>query len=200
MDRPKCTARVGSKSKASQATSLAGIETKVGARTSTLSWTACSARAIASSTSLTWCAGTGLHITTVILSSDSAGSSQSSLRTRTWGLGHALTPTASSPCQCTSAPKSPSARLSTPRCLSVTILTVSSSTTERLGECYVKHNNIMFQCGSEYKWDEFCFQVQYMPGKTPLVGWLKGYMVPELMGIQVFSLKCWHTRGLIYRF
>ena len=29
-----------------------------------------------------------------------------------------------------------------------------------------------------------------MPGKTPLVGWLKGYMVPELMGIQVFSLKC----------
>ena len=24
-----------------------------------------------------------------------------------------------------------------------------------------------------------------MPGKTPLVGWLKGYMVPELMGIQV---------------
>ena len=28
-------------------------------------------------------------------------------------------------------------------------------------------------------------QVHYMPGKTPLVGWLKGYMVPELMGIQV---------------
>jgi len=28
-------------------------------------------------------------------------------------------------------------------------------------------------------------EVHYMPGKTPLVGWLKGYMVPELMGIQV---------------
>ena len=24
-----------------------------------------------------------------------------------------------------------------------------------------------------------------MPGKTPLVGWIKGYMVPELMGIEV---------------
>ena len=24
-----------------------------------------------------------------------------------------------------------------------------------------------------------------MPGKTPLVGWIKGYMVPELMGISV---------------
>jgi len=28
-------------------------------------------------------------------------------------------------------------------------------------------------------------EVHYMPGKTPLVGWLKGYMVPELMGIPV---------------
>ena len=28
-------------------------------------------------------------------------------------------------------------------------------------------------------------QVHYMPGKTPLVGWIKGYMVPELMGIEV---------------
>jgi len=28
-------------------------------------------------------------------------------------------------------------------------------------------------------------QVHYMPGKTPLVGWLKGYMVPELLDIQV---------------
>lgn len=27
--------------------------------------------------------------------------------------------------------------------------------------------------------------VHYMPGKTPLVGWLKGYMVPELLNIQV---------------
>ena len=24
-----------------------------------------------------------------------------------------------------------------------------------------------------------------MPGKTPLVGWIKGYMVPELLGIEV---------------
>lgn len=28
-------------------------------------------------------------------------------------------------------------------------------------------------------------QVHYMPGYTPLVGWLKGYMVPELLNIQV---------------
>merc|ERR1719150_3415524 len=28
-------------------------------------------------------------------------------------------------------------------------------------------------------------EVHYMPGKTPLVGWIKGYMVPELMGIEV---------------
>lgn len=28
-------------------------------------------------------------------------------------------------------------------------------------------------------------QVHYMPGKTPLVGWIKGYMVPELLAIDV---------------
>lgn len=28
-------------------------------------------------------------------------------------------------------------------------------------------------------------QVHYMPGKTPLVGWIKGYMVPELLEIEV---------------
>ena len=28
-----------------------------------------------------------------------------------------------------------------------------------------------------------------MPGKTPLVGWIKGYMVPELLGIEVDSIK-----------
>jgi len=28
-------------------------------------------------------------------------------------------------------------------------------------------------------------QVHYMPGYTPLVGWLKGFMVPELLNIQV---------------
>lgn len=28
-------------------------------------------------------------------------------------------------------------------------------------------------------------QVQYLPGHTPLVGWLKGYMVPEMLGIAV---------------
>jgi len=28
-------------------------------------------------------------------------------------------------------------------------------------------------------------QVHYMPGKTPLVGWIKGYMVPELLDIPV---------------
>merc|ERR1711962_1265153 len=27
--------------------------------------------------------------------------------------------------------------------------------------------------------------VHYTPGKTPLVGWIKGYMVPELLGIEV---------------
>ena len=42
-------------------------------------------------------------------------------------------------------------------------------------------------------------QVHYMPGKTPLVGWIKGYMVPELMGIEVciesfqkFCHECFH--------
>ena len=29
-----------------------------------------------------------------------------------------------------------------------------------------------------------------MPGKTPLVGWIKGYMVPELMGIEVNIGDC----------
>ena len=28
-------------------------------------------------------------------------------------------------------------------------------------------------------------QVHYLPGSTPLVGWLKGYMVPEMLGIEV---------------
>ena len=27
-----------------------------------------------------------------------------------------------------------------------------------------------------------------MPGRTPLVGWLKAYMVPELMDIQVADI------------
>ena len=31
-------------------------------------------------------------------------------------------------------------------------------------------------------------QVHYMPGRTPLVGWLKAYMVPELMDIQVADI------------
>jgi len=28
-------------------------------------------------------------------------------------------------------------------------------------------------------------EVHYVPGRTPLIGWLKGYMVPDMMGIQV---------------
>jgi hypothetical protein len=28
-----------------------------------------------------------------------------------------------------------------------------------------------------------------MPGKTPLVGWLKGFMVPELLDIPVSKLS-----------
>ena len=32
-------------------------------------------------------------------------------------------------------------------------------------------------------------QVHYMPGKTPLVGWIKGYMVPELLAIDVCQVK-----------
>ena len=28
-------------------------------------------------------------------------------------------------------------------------------------------------------------QVNYLPGSTPLVGWLKGYMVPELLNVEV---------------
>jgi len=31
-------------------------------------------------------------------------------------------------------------------------------------------------------------EVHYMPGRTPLVGWLKAYMVPELMDIQVADM------------
>ena len=27
--------------------------------------------------------------------------------------------------------------------------------------------------------------MNYLPGSTPLVGWLKGYMVPELLNVQV---------------
>ena len=30
-----------------------------------------------------------------------------------------------------------------------------------------------------------CRNVHYIPGKTPLVGWLKGFMVPELLDIPV---------------
>ena len=33
-------------------------------------------------------------------------------------------------------------------------------------------------------------KVHYMPGKTPLVGWIKGYMVPELLGIEVDDTDC----------
>ena len=29
--------------------------------------------------------------------------------------------------------------------------------------------------------------LNYMPGHTPLVGWLKGYMVPEMLGLSVSS-------------
>ena len=28
-------------------------------------------------------------------------------------------------------------------------------------------------------------QVHYLPGSTPLVGWLKGYMIPEMLEIGV---------------
>ena len=36
-----------------------------------------------------------------------------------------------------------------------------------------------------------------MPGRTPLVGWLKGYMVPELLEIQVDD-KLMEQRPEIY--
>ena len=36
-----------------------------------------------------------------------------------------------------------------------------------------------------FTFNKYDLQVHYMPGKTPLVGWIKGYMVPELMGIEV---------------
>ena len=39
-----------------------------------------------------------------------------------------------------------------------------------------------------------------MPGKTPLVGWLKGYMVPELMGIQVEFKRLTYKKAVIYCF
>lgn len=31
-------------------------------------------------------------------------------------------------------------------------------------------------------------RVNYLPGVTPLVGWLKGYMLPEMLNVQV-SIK-----------
>jgi hypothetical protein len=34
-------------------------------------------------------------------------------------------------------------------------------------------------------------QVHYVPGKTPLVGWIKGYMVPELLDIEVCQVSTW---------
>ena len=37
----------------------------------------------------------------------------------------------------------------------------------------------------KFTFNTYDLQVHYMPGKTPLVGWIKGYMVPELMGIEV---------------
>ena len=30
-------------------------------------------------------------------------------------------------------------------------------------------------------------RVNYLPGVTPLVGWLKGYMLPEMLNVQVRS-------------
>ena len=35
-----------------------------------------------------------------------------------------------------------------------------------------------------------------MPGKTPLVGWIKGYMVPELMGIEVIQIYIFSISSL----
>jgi snurportin-1 len=31
-------------------------------------------------------------------------------------------------------------------------------------------------------------RVHYLPGVTPLVGWLKGYMMPEMLNVQVINL------------
>ena len=31
----------------------------------------------------------------------------------------------------------------------------------------------------------YCKGAHYLPGQTPLVGWLKGFMVPEMLGIEV---------------
>jgi snurportin-1 len=31
-------------------------------------------------------------------------------------------------------------------------------------------------------------RVHYLPGVTPLVGWLKGYMLPEMLNVQVINL------------
>jgi snurportin-1 len=31
-------------------------------------------------------------------------------------------------------------------------------------------------------------RVHYLPGVTPLVGWLKGYMLPEMLNVQVSML------------
>jgi hypothetical protein len=39
-----------------------------------------------------------------------------------------------------------------------------------------------------------------MPGKTPLVGWLKGFMVPELLDIPVSKAVAGSSSKAAYQF
>jgi hypothetical protein len=49
-------------------------------------------------------------------------------------------------------------------------------------------------------------RVHYLPGVTPLVGWLKGYMLPEVLSIKVPSItfskcmNCFKVRKLFQHY
>ena len=127
----RCLAKVGNRLKVSPATCPEGTGIKTGGTPTPYSIVSI-ARATASSTSWTWCAGTGFNITTVIPSSDSPGSSRNLLKTRKWEPDQELIPTASNRCQSISVPGTPSKKPWTLRCRSVIILMDSWSITERL--------------------------------------------------------------------
>ena len=130
MGPPRCLAKVESKLKVSPATCRVGTGIRTGGTPTPYSIVSI-ARVTASSTSWTWCAGTGFNITTVIPSSDSPGSSRNLLKTRKWEQDPELIPTASNRCQCISVPGTQSRKPWTLRCRSVIILMDFSSITER---------------------------------------------------------------------
>ena len=70
-------------------------------------------------------------------------------------------------------------KLSILRCLSMILWMAFLSTTEGWATRSFSWSNLAYL---------FWRKVHYTPGKTPLVGWIKGYMVPELLGIEVDRL------------